>query len=118
MNKLLTALIVSAFALAGVPAQAASHAGAMPAAGASAPAKAERTGRKPPRQGKAGAGTSPRGNQQRKAPHPVLEKLFELYTKMTAADKAKPAAKAAPKAAAKPAAKKPAAKPSPKSKKA
>ena len=48
----------------------------------SAPAKAERTGRKPPRQGKAGAGTSPRGNQQRKAPHPGLEKLFELHPQL------------------------------------
>ncbi|MCA0239619.1 MAG: hypothetical protein LCI02_02075 [Proteobacteria bacterium] len=40
MNKLLTALIVSAFALAGLPAQAASHTGAAPAA--SAPAKAKK----------------------------------------------------------------------------
>ena len=48
----------------------------------SAPAKAERTGRKPPRQGKAGAGASTRGNQQRKAPHPVLEKLFELHPQL------------------------------------
>ncbi len=39
MNKLLTALIVAGFALAGLPAQAASHTGAMPAA--SAPAKAK-----------------------------------------------------------------------------
>ena len=49
---------------------------------ASPPAKAERTGRKPPRQGKAGAGASTRGNQQRKAPHPVLEKLFELHPQL------------------------------------
>ena len=48
----------------------------------SAPAKTERAPRKPPRQGKAGAGTSPRGNQQRKAPHPVLEKLFELHPQL------------------------------------
>ena len=40
MNKLLTALIVSGFALAGLPAHAASHTGAMPAA--SAPAKAKK----------------------------------------------------------------------------
>ena len=40
MNKLLTALIVSGFALAGLPAHAASHTGAAPAA--SAPAKAKK----------------------------------------------------------------------------
>lgn len=59
MNKLLTALIVSAFALAGVPAHAASHAGAMPAAGASAPAKAkEKAKAKKAKAEKAKAGAS------------------------------------------------------------
>ena len=46
-----------------------------------APAKAERGPRKPARQGKAGPG----GNQRtsaRKAPHPVLEKLFELHPQL------------------------------------
>jgi hypothetical protein len=49
MNKLLTALIVSGFALAGLPAHAASHTGAAPAA--SAPAKAKKA--KPAKKAKA-----------------------------------------------------------------
>lgn len=41
MKKLLTALFVSAFALAALPSFAASHAGAMPAAEAASGAKAK-----------------------------------------------------------------------------
>lgn len=46
MNKLLTALFVSAFALTAVPSFAASHAGAMPAASAPAKAKAKAKAKK------------------------------------------------------------------------